>query len=90
MSEVHTIEEELKRFVSRELLFDESRELSEDDELLLDGIIDSLGAIRLVGFVETNWGLTIPPQDVTVENFGSIAQIASYVRSLSGKEASSS
>lgn len=90
MNNHDTIESQLKVFITRDLLFDESRELAEDDELLLDGIIDSLGAIRLVGFVESTWNVSIPPQDVTVENFGTVGQIASYVRGLSAEDTPSS
>lgn len=85
MSGLNGIEQSVLTFIHDELLFDTDEEVGPEDELLLDGIIDSLGAIRLVGYVEAEWGVSVPPQDVTVENFGSVAQIAGYVRSLVGE-----
>lgn len=76
-----TIEDRLIEYIASELLRDSSRRPAAEDELLLDGVIDSIGATRLVGFVEDAWQLAVPAQDVTVENFGSVRQIATYVRS---------
>ncbi len=78
------IESQLLDYITAELVIDRSYELAADDELLLDGIIDSIGATRLVGFVEETWSLRIPPEDVTVENFGSVNQIAEYLRLSQG------
>ncbi len=75
------LERHLKRFIADEFLIDKSLELDDNDELLVDGLIDSLGAIRLVGFVEESWKVIVPPQHVTVDNFGTIAQLARYIRS---------
>lgn len=81
-----TIAQSVKAYITAELLGDPTRVLRDDDPLLLDGLIDSLGAVRLVAFLESNWDVSVPPQDVTVENFGTVADIASYVGSR--KEAS--
>ena len=85
MSDNH-LERDLKRFISDELITDESLELGDNDELLLDGLIDSLGAIRLVGFVEKRCDIKVPPQHVTVDNFGTVALVARYVRSQTATE----
>jgi len=69
----------LREFISHELLMDETAVLDDDQELLLDGTIDSLGATRLVGHIEGTWSIKIPPEDVTVENFRTIATMAGYV-----------
>ncbi len=74
------IERQLIDYISAELIVDDNVQLNRDDELLLEGIIDSIGATRLVAFVEDNWSLRIPPQDVTIDNFGTVNQVAEYVR----------
>ncbi len=74
------IERRLIGYIAAELLIDDSHELTVDDELLLDGIIDSIGATRLIGFIEEAWSLRVPAEDVTVENFGSVNQISDYLR----------
>lgn len=69
----------LKAFIANDLLYDPSLDIDDHAELLLDGIIDSLGAIRLVGFIEDRWEIEVPPQAMTVDNFGSVDLIADYV-----------
>jgi acyl carrier protein len=51
-----------------------------DTKLLEEGICDSLGLVQIVSEIESRRpGLRIPDQDVTRENFGSIAAILDYV-----------
>ena len=67
----------LKRFVETELLDGASVEPGE--ELLLSGRVDSLGVVRLVVFIERTFGLKVPPGDVKLSNFGTLARVAEYV-----------
>lgn len=54
-------------------------QIAEDDDLLLSGLLDSLGVADLVAFLETRFARDIPLSDVTVENFGTLQAIAAYV-----------
>lgn len=49
------------------------------DDLLGEGILDSLGMMKLILFIETEFKLKVPPQDMTIENFMSIDDIAAYI-----------
>ncbi len=55
--------------------------VTDQQELLLSGMIDSLGVMSLVAFLEQEFGISIPFEDVTLENFGTIETIADYVTS---------
>lgn len=70
---------EIKEYVVNELL--SGTEIGEEDDLLLSGLVDSLGVMRLVTHLEQHYAITIPPQDLTIDNFATIATIASYVNS---------
>ena len=72
----------LTDFINDDLLAGQDETVTDDTELLMDGIIDSLGVMRLVAFVESACGLTIPPEDVTIDRFGSVAMLAAYVQSI--------
>jgi acyl carrier protein len=52
---------------------------SDDDHLLRKGVIDSLGVMEVIGWVEETWGFSVPPEDVTEANFGTVRGISSYV-----------
>lgn len=68
---------QLQDFVRDNLL--NGRAVAEDEDLLLSGLLDSLGVMALVTFIEEQRGAVIPPEDVTLENFTSIATIVSYL-----------
>ena len=70
----------IRAYIQTELLGDESFEIAPDQDLLLTEILDSLAVIRLVEHIESEAGLAIPPEDVTLENFQSLRQIDAYLR----------
>ncbi len=53
--------------------------VSEDDDLLGSGLLDSLGIMQLVLFIEKEFAVDVPPEDVTIENFQSVAKIGVYL-----------
>lgn len=70
----------IQEFISTQIIKKkEHRELGEGDELIATGIIDSLGIIRLVTFLETTFGIRIQDEDLLPDNFSSVAAIASFV-----------
>ena len=71
-------QESIKHFLTTELLKDH-RNIGFDDNLLTSGLVDSLGAMLLISFVEQHFGIQVPPEDVTIEHFRSIRAIAEYV-----------
>ena len=74
------LKEELINFISLEILeFDDL--IDADENLLADGMVDSLGMLRLIGFIEANWHIKIPPQDFVVQNFRSVNVLVTYLGS---------
>lgn len=51
-----------------------------DRSLLEAGIIDSFDLIELIEFIESNWQIQIPDEEITRENMGSIHRMASFIR----------
>lgn len=52
------------------------------DDLLISGVMDSMGMMRLIAFIEETFQIAVPPEDMTVENFTSVQNITDY---LSGR-----
>jgi acyl carrier protein len=48
--------------------------------LLREGIIDSLGVVELVEFVQTTFGIKVEQQEVRPDNFDSVEKLAAFVR----------
>ncbi|WP_149277113.1 acyl carrier protein [Pareuzebyella sediminis] len=49
------------------------------EDLLGSGIVDSLGMMKLVVFLEKEFQVKIAPEDMTVENFDTINHISEYL-----------
>ncbi len=85
LAAVTEVRESLTRFVTAELIgAGDDVELSADENLLLSGKVDSFGMMRLVAFIDEQFGFAVPPEDVTIENFMSINTIANYVEPKCG------
>ena len=66
-------------FINQDLLNGQAV-ISEEDELLLSGLIDSLGIMRLVAHIEQEHQVKIPPEDITIENFSTVSAITAYAK----------
>ena len=77
--EVGSISQTISDFLCEEVL-QEDIELDFDDNLLTELDIDSLGMLRLVGFVESEYQIKIPPTFFTIEHFKSINTVSSLTR----------
>ncbi len=63
-------------------------ELSDGDEFLELGIIDSLGFVELVEEVQARYGIAVQDIEITEENFGSIDALVAFVQRRRAGEAS--
>lgn len=76
-----TIEVNIKNFIAQNLLFsDNGYTYSDDDSFLEEGIVDSIGVLELVAFVEDQFGITVDDMEVTPDNFDSVTKLSGYVR----------
>lgn len=76
MSQVDTI----RRFVIEEFLPDVSAaELSVDQDLLDSGVIDSLGLLKLIAWLEERFELSVHDSDLDPDNFRSVTAIDSFI-----------
>lgn len=51
----------------------------EEDTPLLRGVIDSVGVIELVAWLETTFHLAIPEAEITEEHLGTLGAIGEYL-----------
>ncbi|NLG61307.1 MAG: acyl carrier protein [Candidatus Cloacimonetes bacterium] len=54
-------------------------ELGDDDSLMGKGIVDSMGVMEVIAFIDEELGVTVADTDVTEQNLGTINAIANYV-----------
>lgn len=54
-------------------------ELDDEVDLFRTGIIDSIGVMELIEFLQQEFDMTIEEDDITEENLGTVAAIGRYV-----------
>jgi acyl carrier protein len=80
------IKDQIRQFVTEELAAAKGINQVSDDESLIDnGVVDSLGIFRLVTFLEENFGVKVADEEISAENLQSIDMIEQLVISKSKK-----
>jgi acyl carrier protein len=76
-----TVEERIRRFVVDELQWQGSTDdLSDDTSLIEGGVIDSLGIVKTISFLESDFGIKVGDDELLPGNFETIGAIAEFVR----------
>ena len=76
-----TVPDRIREFVRSRFPLARNLDFSDDDSLLDAGVIDSLGILDLVGFLEETFGMQASDEDLNPENFDSIATLTRFVES---------
>jgi acyl carrier protein len=72
------IAEQVRNFITRELARDCGA--VQDHESLLDsGVLDSIGVLSLVSFIEQRYRIAVNEDEMMPENFDSIEAIAGFI-----------
>ena len=53
--------------------------LTYDRDLLADGVIDSLGIVELISFLEGKYAIKVDDDDIAPENFRTVDSIVEFV-----------
>jgi len=73
--------------VDRFLYGDRSKPLGPEDSLLDKGIIDSTGVLELVAFLQNEFGIEIPDEEIIPDNLDSIVKLTRYIQHKQSKVA---
>ena len=66
-------------FISDNYSVDQA-DLTNDLDLVKNEVLDSMGIVELVSYIEGEFGIVVGDEDITVDNFGKIEAILSYVK----------
>ena len=74
------ISDRVKAFILTEYLPGENPEaLTGSTPLISGGILDSIGTLKLVAFLEDTWGIEVQPLEVDVDYLNTVGTIAELV-----------
>jgi acyl carrier protein len=72
-------EKELGKYIVNRFLHGDSTRLKNDESFFETGIIDSLGVLQLVAFIESKFGVRVDDEDLTPENFETFAKMTGFI-----------
>jgi acyl carrier protein len=76
------MEKIILKYLNEQLLDNDiDEDLDGDTDLLGSGILDSLGMVQLIAFVEKEFEIKVEPEDMVIENFMNINCVCNYVSS---------
>lgn len=73
------IEADLIAYIQTQIK-DRGARLAADSALLSNGLLDSMGVLGVVEFIEGRFKVALAPQDLDPQNFESVGLIAALVR----------
>ena len=74
------VADRIEAFIHARFPLARERGVARDDSLLDDGILDSLGILDVVAFLEESFGVSVQDEELDPENFDSVDALASFVR----------
>lgn len=81
MQDVKTVQDQVRQFVLGLAERNGVSNVASNECLIEQGVLDSLGLIRLVQFLEENFRIGISDEEITVESFRTIDTIERFVTS---------
>jgi acyl carrier protein len=83
------LRQELAAFIEKNLLGEgPGASVDEATQLIEGGILDSMGLMQVVGFIEERTGVKVPDDEVAPDNFETVVAIESLVDRLRSRRES--
>ena len=76
---MNNTELEIRKYLTDQFLFGDSRPLERDVSLLDQGIVDSTGILELIHFLEEHYGIKVQDDELLPENLDTIGNICAFL-----------
>ena len=81
----NSIEQRIQTFLLEKFPLARKTGIERDTALLEKGILDSLGILDLVSFLESEFSIPIGDEDLLPENFQTLSTLSAFVLKKNGK-----
>lgn len=75
------IKEQIRTFINSHFLKESNLALDDDASFIESGIIDSVGVLELVAFLEKTFSFRVEDEEITPDNLDSVNKLVAYVQS---------
>lgn len=74
------LKEKIRKFIESNLVvFEDEANFTDSDNIFAMGFVNSLFAMKLVNYIEQEFGITVDNDDLEISNFSSVDRIAQYI-----------
>jgi len=74
------IKEKIRQFIRANLVvFEDEADFTDSDNIFEMGFVNSLFAMKLVSYIEQEFGITVDNEDLEISNFSSVDRIVGYI-----------
>ena len=73
------MKQKIRSFIFQELIFVADPNKFSDDDNLLEAGLDSMGIMRLIMFIEDQFGVTLPDAEIDPDNVKSINTLEQWI-----------
>jgi acyl carrier protein len=84
MPQAQTVEDRVREFVLKQFPLARKNGVKPEDKWLETGLIDSLGILDMVHFLEQEFSIHVSDDELLPENFQSLASVVSFVAAKQG------
>lgn len=74
--------DDLLDLINGEISLDPTSTVAGDTDLLVTGLVDSLGIVEVVAWIEDRIGADIDPVDIVRENFQTVDRMVAFAKRL--------
>jgi acyl carrier protein len=75
----------VREFILKKFPLARKQDLKDSDALLESGIVDSLGVLDLVNFIEEGFSINVVDEELTPENFQTIDRMVRFIESKASR-----
>lgn len=77
---MNSIQDQLKNYILSEFMYEDNKKsLEPEDDLLSQGVIDSMGILQIVNFMEEKFGISVIDEEIIPENFRTLNALTNFV-----------
>jgi len=73
------LNKEVREFILKKFPLARKQRITDRDDLLESGLLDSQGVLEVVSFIEQRFSVVVADDDLVPANFQTIAQIAGFI-----------
>ncbi|MCK4765142.1 MAG: acyl carrier protein [Candidatus Aminicenantes bacterium] len=79
------LKDKIRKFIENNLVvFEDEAEFEDSDNIFEMGFVNSLFAMKLVNYIESEMGIQVANDDLEISNFNSVDRIAEFINTKGG------